>query len=47
MLAALFADTQTTTKAAAQWRDINGKNKPEKTTKMYFSVILRPQKVEE
>ena len=41
MLAVLISDTQAMIKATTQLRDTNGKNEPEKTTKMYFTIILK------
>ena len=41
MLAVLIYDTQKTTKAISQLKDTHGKNGSEKTTKMYFVVILK------
>ena len=41
MLAVLISGSQTPTKATTQLKDPNRKNGLEKTTKMYFTVILR------
>ena len=41
MLAVQIFGTQTTTKETTHSKGTNGKNKLEKTTKMYFPVILR------
>ena len=41
MLAILISGTQTMARITTQLRDTNRKNGQEKTTKMYFTVILR------
>ena len=41
MLPVHISGTQTTTKATIQLRDTNDRNRLEKTTKIFFNVILR------